>query len=121
MVKLVKNFRSHEAILKFPNERFYNGDLQQCGDPRTINFFLESPLLASRNFPIVFHAIHGKDDREATSPSFFNIDEVSLVKDYVRMLRADRRLRISMCPSSLFSGSFLVTKRAGAQRTTTLA
>ncbi|KAJ7931318.1 hypothetical protein B0H13DRAFT_1858158 [Mycena leptocephala] len=32
VVKLTKNFRSHNAILKFPNERFYGGELQQCAD-----------------------------------------------------------------------------------------
>ena len=95
VVKLVKNFRSHQAIIKFPNERFYGGDLEQCGDRKVIDFFLNSPLLGSPNFPIIFHAVHGKDDREASSPSFFNIDEVTLVKDYVQKLRADRRFRIS--------------------------
>jgi helicase MOV-10 len=53
-----------------------------------------SPILPSPNFPIVFHAINGKDDRESVSPSFFNIDEVTLVKEYVQKLRADRKFRI---------------------------
>lgn len=95
MIKLVKNFRSHDAILKFPNEKFYNGDLQQCGDPNVINSFLGSPSLPSKQFPIVFHGISGKDDRESSSPSFFNIDEVSQVKAYVEALRSDRRFRVS--------------------------
>jgi hypothetical protein len=33
MVKLVQNFRSHAAILKFPNDRFYNGDLEEVCVP----------------------------------------------------------------------------------------
>ncbi|EMD34731.1 hypothetical protein CERSUDRAFT_54531 [Gelatoporia subvermispora B] len=95
VVKLVKNFRSHPSILKFPNERFYNGELQPCGDTSVINSFLNSPLLPNKKFPIVVHAITGKDDREASSPSFFNIDEVTLIKSYVESLRADRRFRIT--------------------------
>ncbi|KAK7046911.1 Rna helicase [Favolaschia claudopus] len=95
VVKLIKNFRSHNAILKFPNERFYKGELQPCGDTKTINAYLDSPLLPAAKFPIVFHAIAGKDDREAASPSFFNIDELSQVKQYVEKLRADRRFRIT--------------------------
>ncbi|KAJ7150890.1 P-loop containing nucleoside triphosphate hydrolase protein [Mycena crocata] len=95
VVKLTKNFRSHNAILKFPNERFYKGELQQCGDPRVINAYIDSPLLPNKKFPIVFHAISGKDDREAASPSFFNIDEVSQVHSYVEALRSDRRFRIT--------------------------
>ena len=95
MVKLVKNFRSHNAILKFPNEQFYDGELQQCGDPKAINAFIGSPLLPSKKFPVVFHALFGKDDREASSPSFFNVDEVTQVKTYIEALRADRNFRIS--------------------------
>jgi len=95
VVKLVKNFRSHNAILKFPNERFYDGELQQCGDPKVIDAFIGSPQLASKKFPIVFHALPGKDDREASSPSFFNVHEVTQVKTYIEALRADRKYRIT--------------------------
>ncbi|KII91294.1 hypothetical protein PLICRDRAFT_105552 [Plicaturopsis crispa FD-325 SS-3] len=93
VVKLVKNFRSHPAILKFPNENFYGGDLQPCGDPKAINAYIDAPILVSKKFPIVFHAISGKDDREASSPSFFNIDEATQVKAYVKQLRDDRTFR----------------------------
>ncbi|KAG6873915.1 hypothetical protein C0995_009695 [Termitomyces sp. Mi166 len=93
VVKLVKNFRSHGDILKFPNERFYNGELVQSGDAKVINSFLGSSYLPNKNFPIVFHGLRGKDDREASSPSFFNIDEVLQVKTYVQALRSDRRFR----------------------------
>ncbi|KAJ7840206.1 hypothetical protein B0H14DRAFT_2184572, partial [Mycena olivaceomarginata] len=79
----------------FPNERFYGGELQPCDDSSIINAYLNSPLLSNKAFPIVFHAIAGQDDRETASPSFFNIDEVSQVKECITKLRADRRLRIS--------------------------
>lgn len=95
VVKLVRNFRSHEAILKFPNERFYKGELQQCGDPKDIDAYLGNSLLISKDFPVIFHAISGQDVREASSPSFFNIDEITVVKDYIRKLRANRQVRLS--------------------------
>jgi helicase MOV-10 len=95
MVKLIKNFRSHNAIIHFPNERFYLGDLVPCGDPAIINSYLKSQYLPSKKFPIVFHAVSGKDDREAASPSFFNIDEVLQVKSYVQKLKEDRKFRTS--------------------------
>ncbi|KAI0062693.1 P-loop containing nucleoside triphosphate hydrolase protein [Artomyces pyxidatus] len=95
VVKLTKNYRSHPKILRFPNERFYKSELEPCGDPKTINSFLKSPLLVSPNFPIVFHGMSGKDTREASSPSFFNVEEVLQVKAYVEALRADRRFRIT--------------------------
>jgi helicase MOV-10 len=52
-------------------------------------------MLATRGFPVVFDAILGKDMREASSPSFFNPDEASLVKAYIEELKEDRRLRLS--------------------------
>jgi helicase MOV-10 len=97
-VKLVKNFRSHDAILKYPNQKFYEGDLQACADTAVAKSYLGSPWLSNKDFPIVFHSVSGKDDREATSPSFFNIDEVILVKRYVEQLKADRKFRTSKWP-----------------------
>ncbi|KAF9057240.1 RNA helicase [Panaeolus papilionaceus] len=93
VIKLTKNFRSHEAILRFPNERFYDDELTPHGDAQLINTYLKSSYLPSSSFPIVFHSVSGKDDREASSPSFFNIDEVIQIKSYVRRLKEDRRYR----------------------------
>ncbi|TFK28523.1 RNA helicase [Coprinopsis marcescibilis] len=96
VVKLTKNFRSHHSILKFPNERFYSGDLEPCADPAVTNSFLNSPFLPNNpRFPVVFHAVSGKDDREASSPSFFNIEEVLQVVSYVRQLKESRKFRAS--------------------------
>ncbi|KAK7042905.1 hypothetical protein VNI00_008640 [Paramarasmius palmivorus] len=86
VVKLTRNYRSHNAILDFPNERFYGGDLEACADPKLANIFLDSNHVISAKFPIVFHAVLGKDDREASSPSFFNADEVIAVKSLVNKL-----------------------------------
>ncbi|KAF6757649.1 RNA helicase [Ephemerocybe angulata] len=69
VVKLTKNFRSHPAILKL-----------------TMNSHLTSTLLPRA-------AAQRQTDREASSPSFFNIDEVLQVKAYVRDLKDDRRVR----------------------------
>ncbi|PPQ72286.1 hypothetical protein CVT24_004675 [Panaeolus cyanescens] len=91
--KLTKNFRSHEAILRFPNDRFYDGELTPHGNAQLINSYLNSSYLPSSSFPIVFHSVSGKDDREASSPSFFNIDEVIQIKSYIRKLKEDRRYR----------------------------
>jgi helicase MOV-10 len=96
VVKLVQNFRSHQDILSFPNERFYSGELQPCASPKIMNKYLGSSLLPNSKFPIIFHSVSGKDDREASSPSFFNIDEILQVKSYVQRLRDDRKHRTSM-------------------------
>ncbi|TDL24428.1 P-loop containing nucleoside triphosphate hydrolase protein [Rickenella mellea] len=95
IVKLTKNWRSHPSILKFPNEAFYKGELEACGDPLVTHSLLRWDELPTPNFPIIFHGISGKDLREVSSPSFFNIDEASLVKNYVQRLFDDRRLRLT--------------------------
>ncbi|KAK0191915.1 RNA helicase [Armillaria mellea] len=95
VVKLTQNFRSHPAILKFPDERFYKGELQPCGDPKVITSFIGSKHLEAKRFPIVFHAMAGEDAREASSPSFFNVDEVLDVKKTVEELRSDKKLHLT--------------------------
>ena len=84
-MKLVKNFRSHASILQYPNDCFYKNDLEACGNQDT-DAFIGSALLPNPNYPIIFHAIPGLDQREANSPSFFNVDEVLQVKAYVEEL-----------------------------------
>ena len=91
----MKNFRSHEAILSFPNEKFYRGDLQACAPRRVVDSFINKAILPNPRFPILFHGIVGQDDREATSPSFFNIDEVTEVKCYVKLLKEKYRISSS--------------------------
>ena len=82
----MKNFRSHASILQYPNDCFYNRDLEACGNEDT-DAFIGSTLLPNPRYPIIFHAITGLDQREANSPSFFNVDEVLQVKTYVEGLR----------------------------------
>jgi helicase MOV-10 len=86
------NFRSHEAILDFPNENFYGGDLQPFASRPVIDYFINKAILPNPQFPILFHGIVGKDDRESSSPSFFNIDEVTQTKDYVMKLKRNYRI-----------------------------
>lgn len=58
-MKLTKNWRSHPAILKFPNERFYKNELEACADPAIINSLLRWDGLPNPRFPVVFHSLHG--------------------------------------------------------------
>ena len=97
IVKLNQNFRSHPAILKFPNDQFYKGELECNADPALTDSMLRASCIVKAGFPVIFHSVAGKDTREARSPSFFNIDEASLVKKYVKDLKADQRLRLSTC------------------------
>ncbi len=35
---------------------------------------------------MIFHGVNGVDEREASSPSFFNVAEVEVLMDYVKKL-----------------------------------
>ncbi|KAJ6572149.1 P-loop containing nucleoside triphosphate hydrolase protein [Mycena capillaripes] len=94
IVKLVNNFRSHPAILDFSNQQFYDGELIPCGNPALTRSLENSDELPTKKFPLIFHGIIGKDDREGSSPSFFNIGEATLVKKYAASLVGNRKLRI---------------------------
>ncbi|KAF9226240.1 P-loop containing nucleoside triphosphate hydrolase protein [Gyrodon lividus] len=95
IVKLVRNFRSHPAILAFPNERFYGQELQACGDVNSTHAYVGYPKLPSKKFPIIFHAVSGRDELDASSLSFFNIDEATKVKEYIQQLQSERKYRIA--------------------------
>ncbi|KAF7313870.1 RNA helicase [Mycena chlorophos] len=94
IVKLVNNFRSHPAILDFSNRQFYAGELVPCGNPALIQSLENSDELPRKKFPLIFHGIAGKDQREGFSPSFFNIDEATIVKKYVASLLSNKKLRL---------------------------
>lgn len=96
----MKNFRSHEAILQFPNEKFYGNDLQPCGNKKVINAYLNSSYLPNKKFLIIFHSVSGKDDQEASSPLFFNIDEALQVRTYIQQLKANWSFRTSKLTNS---------------------
>ncbi|XP_072537725.1 putative helicase mov-10-B.2 [Salminus brasiliensis] len=86
VTKLLRNYRSHRSILKIPNEMFYDGELQPCADEYSANLYCHWEHLPKKGFPLIFHGVQGKDERESNSPSFFNTTEISKVVDYLKML-----------------------------------
>uniref|UniRef100_A0A8C3G164 RNA helicase n=1 Tax=Cyclopterus lumpus TaxID=8103 RepID=A0A8C3G164_CYCLU len=86
VTKLLRNYRSHPAILKVPNELFYDEELQCCADEMLRNSYCRWEYLKKMDFPVIFRGVTGIDEREASSPSFFNVAEVEVLMDYVRKL-----------------------------------
>ncbi|GAA5972920.1 hypothetical protein JCM11641_004004 [Rhodosporidiobolus odoratus] len=85
--KLVLNYRNHASILDLPNRFFYLGELEARATPQVTETLISWTGWKTRGFPILFHAVRGKDEREGKSPSFFNVSEITVVKDYVRQLK----------------------------------
>lgn len=53
------------------------------------NVMLDWEELPNKNFPIIFHPVYGKDEREGSSPSFFNVAEVETIERYLKKLLDD--------------------------------
>ena len=94
LTKLLYNYRSHPAILKVPNECFYENELEAHADQLMRESLCQWAELPVKGFPIIFHGVVGKDTREERSPSFFNPEEVVVVIDYVQKLMDTRGLHI---------------------------
>ncbi|KAG1963131.1 helicase MOV-10 [Pimephales promelas] len=86
VTKLLRNYRSHPAILKIPNELFYENELQVFANQMEREAFCRWEHLPKEGFPVVFHGVMGKDEREANSPSFFNVTEIEVIVSYLNKL-----------------------------------
>ncbi|KAK2898644.1 hypothetical protein Q8A67_010062 [Cirrhinus molitorella] len=86
VTKLILNYRSHPSILKVPNELFYDGELVACANEISSNQYCTWEYLPKRGFPVIFHGVPGKDERESNSPSFFNVYEIEVIVDYLKKL-----------------------------------
>ncbi|XP_060724073.1 putative helicase mov-10-B.1 [Tachysurus vachellii] len=87
VTKLLRNYRSHPAILKIPNELFYENELQVFANQMEREAFCQWEHLKKQGFPVIFHGVMGKDEREANSPSFFNVSEIEVLIGYLKKLQ----------------------------------
>ncbi|GBG86912.1 hypothetical protein CBR_g44368 [Chara braunii] len=91
--KLVRNYRSHRAILELPSRLFYNNELVAESNVQLTSSLCRWAELPNKNeFPILFHAVDGTAMRDEGSPSFFNAEECAQVVRYVEKLLADQTL-----------------------------
>ncbi|KAL4648422.1 putative helicase MOV-10 isoform X3 [Arapaima gigas] len=86
VTKLLRNYRSHPAILKIPNELFYENELQVFANEAIRSSYCNWEHLPKKGFPVIFHSVIGKDQRESNSPSFFNTYEIDVIVDYLKKL-----------------------------------
>ncbi|XP_028854584.1 putative helicase mov-10-B.1 isoform X2 [Denticeps clupeoides] len=91
VTKLLRNYRSHPAILKIPNELFYDNELQVYAEEKARKAFCNWKHLPKKGFPVIFHGVIGKDEREANSPSFFNEAEIKILVSYLLNLKNSHR------------------------------
>lgn len=86
VTKLVRNYRSHEDIIKIPSDLFYDAELLPEANEKITNKFLTQEILPNLMHPIIFHGVRGKNYQEGTSPSWFNPTEALQVANYYQKL-----------------------------------
>ena len=89
---LLKCYRCHEDILRLPNEMFYKSALIPAADALTTHNMATWSGLPKPGFPLIFHGIEGLHQREANSPSWFNVPEIQQVFNYVKDLVDNARI-----------------------------
>ncbi|GAA5996828.1 hypothetical protein JCM5350_003553 [Sporobolomyces pararoseus] len=92
--KLVRNYRNHKEILKTSNKEFYANELVPCAPLSITGSLREWDGWPKKDFPIIFHSIKGRDEREGSSPSFFNVAEISMIRFYVDSLKKSKKLKL---------------------------
>ncbi|KAI5054863.1 hypothetical protein GOP47_0030008 [Adiantum capillus-veneris] len=95
VTRLVRNYRSHQAILDIPSRLFYNGELIPSAPKDISDSMYGWEGLPNKKFPVLIVGVEGVDQREGKSPSWFNAQEVSKVIELVDKLKKWRQSRLS--------------------------
>ncbi|KAM9634009.1 RNA helicase Mov10l1-like [Morphnus guianensis] len=96
ITKLVKNYRSHSALLALPSKLFYHKELEVCADASVVTSLLHWRKLPRKGFPLIFHGIRGSETREGHSPSWFNPTEAVQVMQYCCHLAKNENAAVSV-------------------------
>ncbi|KAJ3190833.1 hypothetical protein HK101_008328 [Irineochytrium annulatum] len=79
-----------EASQTYKNPTMITKELLVCADEAMRTAFDDWSELPAKGFPIIIHGVNGKDQQEGDSPSWFNPDEVGMVRRWCEKLRAAR-------------------------------
>ncbi|XP_016113209.1 RNA helicase Mov10l1 [Sinocyclocheilus grahami] len=82
VMKLVYNYRSHEALLELPSRLFYAGELCVRSQRTVVDALCHWNRLPTKGFPFMFHGVRGTEMREGNNPSWFNPAEAVQVMMY---------------------------------------
>lgn len=88
---LLQTYRAHPSILRLYNETIYGSMLRCCSPPSSydmVKWQMCTNGEDSQRHPVVFHHVEGSEQREVTSPSWSNPDEVEAVRSYIQALKS---------------------------------
>ncbi|THU88773.1 P-loop containing nucleoside triphosphate hydrolase protein [Dendrothele bispora CBS 962.96] len=82
---LVKNYRSHPAILMPPSAMFYNDSLE----PFATNGYISWDRLPNSTFPVVFLGCDSKEEDVSERATWYNPGEIACVVDTITSMMKD--------------------------------
>ncbi|XP_053685734.1 putative helicase MOV-10 [Sabethes cyaneus] len=83
ITKLLRNYRSHEILLEYPNKQFYGNELICVAPREEVALAMDWKWLPNKSFPIILHTVFGKNEQGERSKSRFNAKEIDLVEFYL--------------------------------------
>ncbi|GAW07733.1 P-loop containing nucleoside triphosphate hydrolase protein [Lentinula edodes] len=84
-VNLVKNYRSHPAILMPPSAMFYNDSLEPCAS----NGMIAWAGLSNNKYPLMFLGCDTKDESVDERATWFNIGEIDQIVEVISSLMSE--------------------------------
>jgi putative helicase MOV10L1/helicase MOV-10 len=99
---LIRNYRSHPAILAVPSSLFYFDTLEPEAAPSTTSSLAEWDGWRGRKWPVLFHNNSSPDDLERDGGGWFNKGEVNVACAYAARLSSFLGRQQEVCIMSPF-------------------
>jgi helicase MOV-10 len=77
---LIRNYRSHPAILAVPNHEFYYDSL--LSEAPDTDLLLTLPIWKGRKWPVLLCGHSGNDEHETDGGGWYNISEIRIARQY---------------------------------------
>ncbi|KNC24203.1 hypothetical protein FF38_02178 [Lucilia cuprina] len=84
--RLIRNYRSHPAIVNLYSGLYYNHSLESCAKKDDVSLCELWHKSRNKQYPIIFHAIYDPSRSDYQSHSLYNLRELEVVMDYVKDL-----------------------------------
>lgn len=89
ITKLLDNYRSHEALIHYSNQWFYDGELRARAEPLLADWAVGWDYLPNPAFPIIMHSVVGVTRMDRQCLSSFNKEEARCVLHYIQKILSD--------------------------------
>eukprot|EP01062_Namystynia_karyoxenos_P074485 TRINITY_DN713_c0_g1_i3.p1 TRINITY_DN713_c0_g1~~TRINITY_DN713_c0_g1_i3.p1 ORF type:complete len:1403 (+),score=380.74 TRINITY_DN713_c0_g1_i3:95-4210(+) len=94
VTQLTETYRAHEAITALYSDAFYEGSLVPRAPAESSARFTGWCELPNPEAPVLFWHVQGRERRDKDSPSWYNPEEITVVKHVLHSLLSDESLRV---------------------------